>query len=411
MRLFRLPVGLLLVCLSASSYSVLSHEAIVDALWDVRIKPLLLSKYPRATPDELRIAHGYAYGGAIIQDLGYYPNSSEKFSDLTHYARTGDFILALIKESKDLNDLSFALGSLSHYVGDLDGHRFATNVAEPILYPKLRKKFGPVVTYEDNPGDHLKTEFGFDVLEIAKAHFAPQAYHDFIGFYVAKDLVARAFRDTYGLELSDLFSNFDVAINSYRSVVSRTIPTATRVAWVQKRKEIRQTEPGESGKHFIYVMKRSSYQKEWGKRYAEPSLGEKFLAFLLRLIPPIGPLKALQFKMPTPQVENLFMASFDRASVQYGKELAALAGGSMVLPNKNYDVGVVTPAGVYRMDDEIQVFWLHKLAQKNFSTATPAIRAELRAYFGDLSAPMQIKQQPSAWKQFESDYAALPKGE
>jgi hypothetical protein len=221
----------------------------------------------------------------------------------------------------------------------------------------------------------------------------------------------RAFHDTYGLEISDLFNNFDVAINSYRSVVSRTIPTATRIAWAQKRKEIRQGDPGESRKRFVYVMKRSSYQKEWGERYAEPSLTDKFLAFLLRLIPPIGPLKTLQFKMPTPQVENLFMTSFDRASMQYGKKLAALAAGNLVLPNENYDVGVATPVGVYLMDDAIQVFWLHKLAQKNFSTATPAIRAELLSYFGNLSAPMQIKKQPEGWKQFQSDYAALSQSE
>ena len=391
----------------ASAYSVLSHEAVVDALWDVRLKALLLSRFPNATPDELKTAHGYAYGGAIIQDLGYYPHGSEKFSDLTHYVRTGDFILALLKDSQDLNELSFALGALSHYVGDLDGHRFATNVGEPMLYPKLEKKFGPVVTYEDSPADHLKTEFGFDVLEVARGNFAPQAYHDFIGFYVSKDLVARAFHDTYGLELSDLFYNFDLAINSYRSVVSRIIPLSTRIAWAQKRKDIQQAAPSMSRKRFIYVMDRSSYEREWGKRYNEPTRKEKFLAFLLRLIPPMGPLKALQFKMPTTPVEKLFMDSFTRASKQYHDKLDSFAASNLVLTDENYDVGTITSAGQYRMADDIQIFWLHRLASKNFTTTTPAIRAEIVAYFGNLSAPIHTKEAPAAWKQFEADYAAL----
>jgi hypothetical protein len=407
-RLFvRGSILLTLLSFHVSAYSVLSHEAMVDALWDVRIKPLLLAQYPNATPEDLKKAHGYAYGGAIIQDLGYYPHGSEQFSDLTHYVRTGDFILALIHESHDLNELSFAFGALSHYLGDMDGHRLATNVGEPILYPRLEKKFGPVVTYEQQPAYHLKTEFGFDVLEVARGNFAPQAYHDFIGFYVAKDLLARAFQDTYGLDLKDLFSDFDVAIDSYRSAVSRTIPQATRIAWAQRRAEIEQVEPGVSHKRFVYIMKRSSYEREWGKRLDEPTFWDKLLALLLRLIPPIGPLRDLQLKMPTPPVEKLFMDSFSRASVQYGKKLESLAAGDISLPNENYDVGTVTPVGQYFLADDIEAFWLHKLAEKNFSSVTPAIQNQLTSYFGDLSAPMKIKQKPAAWKQLQADYAAL----
>ena len=389
------------------AYSVLSHEAMIDAMWDVRIKAILQARFPDSTPAELKKAHGYAYGGAIIQDLGYYPHGSNQFSDLTHYVRTGDFILALIHEAKDLNELSFALGALSHYLGDLDGHRYATNVGEPILYPKLEKKFGPVVTYEQKPAYHLKTEFGFDVLEVAKGNFAPQAYHDFIGFYVAKDLVARAFHDTYGLELSDLFNNFDQSIDSYRSAVSRTIPLATRIAWSQRRNEIKLSEPGMSHKRFVYIMKRSSYEKEWGKRFDEPTVWDKILGFLLRIIPPIGPLQDLRLKLPTPQVEKLFMDSFSRASIQYGEKLDLVAARSLTLPNENYDVGAVTAVGQYFLDDDIQAFWLHKLAEKKFATLTPEIKSELVSYFGTLNTPLKMEQNTIAWKQLQADYASL----
>jgi hypothetical protein len=405
--------GLRIACLAILAagpfwgYSVLSHEAVVDALWDVELKPVLLARYPNATREELKEAHGYAYGGAIIQDLGYYPHGSPKFSDLTHYVRTGDFILALVSESRNLDELAFALGALSHYVSDLDGHRFATNVGEPMLYPELRRKYGDVITYEDNPVAHLKTEFGFDVLEVAKGRFAPQAYHDFIGFHVAKDLLERAVQDTYGLQLNDLFRDFDRAAESYRRNVSKTIPMATRVAWAQRRDEIQRSEPGITKQRFVYVMKRSSYERNWGKHYDRPTLGDRVLAVLLKLIPPIGPLKALRFKMPTPAVETLFMQSFDRSAKQYQARLKDVLSNRLRLEDRNYDVGVPTPAGVYRLDDEVQAYWLDLLARKNFRTLTPAISAELLTYYGNLNAPITTKKHPKEWNRVVSQLTAL----
>lgn len=389
------------------AYSVLTHEALVDALWDVKLKQALLSRYPNTTPEQLKVAHGYAYGGAIIQDLGYYPHASKEFSDLTHYVRTGDFILALVRESHDINELAFALGALSHYVADLDGHRLAVNVGEPMLYPRLQHKYGNYITYEDDPAGHLKTEFGFDVLEVAKGNFAPEAYHNFIGFYVAEPLVQRAVRDTYGLEIQDLFQDFHRAVESFRSAVSRTIPMATRVAWAQKRDEIQSSEPSMTRQRFIYVMSRSSYERSWGKQYDRPTAKEKFLAFILKLLPPIGPLRALKLKMPTPAVEKLFMASFDRSAKQFSQDIDQAMAGSLQLENKNYDVGVVTPAGAYRLDDNVQCFWLGLLAAKNFATVTPPIRNELLSYYGDLNAPIATKRDQKKWRQLVSELQEL----
>jgi Zinc dependent phospholipase C len=388
-------------------YSVLSHEALVDALWDVKLKPVLLARFPNSSPEELKKAHGYAYGGAIIQDLGYYPHGSEQFSDFTHYVRTGDLIVALISEAQNLNELAFALGALSHYVSDLDGHRFAVNVGEPILYPKLERKYGKFVTYEDSPADHLKTEFGFDVLEVARGNFASQAYRDFIGFYVAKESLQRAFRDTYGLELQDLFTDFDRAVESYRGAASKIIPKATRVAWASRRNEIQKAQPGITRRKFVYVMSRSSYERNWGKQYDRPSMGERMLGFILKIIPTIGPLKALRFKMPTPDVENLFMKSFDRSAAQYRRTLEDVENNTLNLPNKNYDVGEVTPPGSYRLEDNVQAFWLHLLAKKGFRTVTASIRAELLGYYSDLNAPIHTKENANQWKQLLAELQQL----
>src|SRR5580692_5043630 len=215
-RLHLAPLLLMLMLLVSSAspsygYSVLSHEAIVDSLWDAPIQKMLLKRFPVATPEELEQAHAYAYGGCILQDMGYYPFSSRFFSDLTHYVRSGDFVVALIRESQDLNEYAFALGALSHSAADNSGHRMATNLAVPILYPDLRRRFGKTVTYWDSPLSHIRTEFGFDVLQVAQGRYAPDRYRAFIGFQVAKPVLERAFQDTYGLEMKDIFASEDLA--------------------------------------------------------------------------------------------------------------------------------------------------------------------------------------------------------
>jgi len=196
---------------TASGYSVLTHEAIIDSTWDSAIRPLLLKRFPLATAEELTRAHAYAYGGCIIQDLGYYPFGNKFFSDLTHYVRSGDFIVNLVRDSQELNEYAFALGALSHYAADNHGHPMAVNRAVPLFYPKLGLKFGKLVTYADDPFSHGKTEFAFDVFQAAKGRYASAAYKSFIGFEVSKPLLERAFEDTYGIRLEKVFMNIDLA--------------------------------------------------------------------------------------------------------------------------------------------------------------------------------------------------------
>lgn len=291
----------LLLPFRCAAYAVLAHEAIIDTVWDTNLKPLILKRFPQATPDDLRKAHGYAYGGAIIQDMGYYPHGSHLFSDLTHYVRSADFVLALLRDSKDINDYAFALGALAHYAADNSGHSIGTNHAVPILYPKLKEKYGDVVTYEQDPLAHVKTEFGFDVIEIAQNRYASDAYHDFIGFNVAVPLLEQAFRETYGLEIKIVLPKEEQALDSYRHAVSQQLPKATRIAWSLKSKDIQKDMPSITKKKFLYNLSRSSYEKEWGKKYQQPTPGEKFLAFILKILPKIGPLKVLQFRPPPPQ--------------------------------------------------------------------------------------------------------------
>ena len=265
----RMVFALLLSASLSHGYTVLTHEAIVDSVWDTSMRQLLLKRFPGATSEQLEQAHAYAYGGCIIQDLGYYPFSSRLFSDLTHYVRSGDFITALIRDSQDINEYAFALGALEHYAADTLGHRIATNRAVPLLYPKLRKKFGSEVTYWDNPVAHVRTEFGFDVLQVASGRYATDQYRSFIGFQVARPLLERAFLETYGIEMKDVFGNLTLALGSYRYSIGSIVPGMTRVAWDLKKNR---TPEGDSRHHAQEVSLQSlpiELRKGMGDRVPE----------------------------------------------------------------------------------------------------------------------------------------------
>jgi hypothetical protein len=391
----------------AAAYSVLAHEAIIDSAWDASIRPLLLKRFPNATPEQLKEAHGYAYGGAIIQDLGYYPHGSFFFSDLTHYVRTGDFVLALLRDAQDLDGYAFALGALAHYCADIEGHPIGTNRAVPILFPKLKKKYGDVVTYEEGRLAHVQTEFGFDVLEVSQGRYAPENYHDFIGFGVSAPLLEQAFQETYGLDLKSVLTSENRTLGSYRRDVGQLIPKATRIAWSLKQDQIKKDQPGITRKKFLYNLSRASYKKNWGGEFDEPSAGEKFLAFLIRILPKIGPLEVLELKTPTPATESLFEAGFNASLERYKRLLSQMDSGLPNLTNANFDTGEITGPGKYALNDKAQAKLLDGLAKRNFSDATPGVRSELLEFFGDTNAPNAIKKKPKEWAKVQSEVQNL----
>jgi len=405
----RLVLVLLLATSMSYGYSVLTHEAIVDSLWDASIQKMLLKRFPMATPEELEQAHAYVYGGCILQDMGYYPFSSRLFSDLTHYVRSGDFVIALIRESQDLNEYAFALGALAHYAADNSGHRLGTNLAVPILYPDLRRKFGKEVTYWDNPLAHIRTEFGFDVLQVAQGRYAPDRYRAFIGFQVSKPVLERAFLDTYGVELKDVFGSLDLALGSFRYSVGSIIPGMTRVAWQLKRDQVVKEIPGMTKKKFLYNLSRSSYEKEWGTEYHKPGFRTRLVTWVLQMVPKSGPFKSLAFRAPTPEVEKMFMASFNATVDSYRTLLANVDAGRMELPNENIDVGQLTPAGKYAGTDQAYDKLLGKLADHKFTGISPELRANVLDYYKDRKPPISppTKKARAEWAKLREQVVQL----
>jgi hypothetical protein len=402
-------IALLLIVICSHhvlAYSVLTHEEIVDLLWSDEIRPLLLKRYPGLTDDQIKEAHAYAYGGAVIQDLGYYPFGSGEFSQLAHYVRSGDFVIEMLRESADVNEYAFALGALAHYSSDITGHP-AVNRAVAIEYPKLRAKFGDSITYAQNKTAHLKTEFGFDMVQVAKNRYASQQYHDFIGFQVSKPLLARTFPIVYGLELTDVLAHEDLAIGSYRFSVSRLIPEMTQVALQTHKKDMIREHPDFAKKEFLYHLKRSEYEKEWGKDYTKPGVGSRILAVFLRYIPKVGPFKALAFTNPTPQTEDLYFKSIDLTVDQYRTFLRALRTDSLQLPNCDFDSGQPTKAAEYSLTDDTYAKLLKQLVDHKFDKTTPELRDNILDFYSDLSASYDTKREADDWKDVLKDLDQL----
>ena len=380
-----------------SAYSVLTHEEIVDLLWADEIQPLLLKRFPGLSEDQLREAHAYAYGGAVIQDLGYYPFGSKEFSDLVHYVRSGDFVHELLLESQDADEYAFALGALSHYASDIAGHP-AVNESVAIEYPKLRAKYGKSVRYAQDKTAHLKTEFGFDTVQVAKNRYASQQYHDFIGFQVSKPLLERVFPVVYGVGLKDVLTHEDMAVGSYRFAVSRMIPQMTQVALQTHKKELMRETPNFAKQKFLFRLSRSDYEKQWGKDYVKPGFGTRVLSTLLRYIPKVGPFKKLAFNHPTPQTEDLYIKSINTTVDQYRAFLEQVRTDSVVLPNCDLDSGKRTEAAEYSLTDDTYAKLLAQLSERKFDRATPELRENILEFYSDLSLPIETKKDQVQWE-------------
>jgi hypothetical protein len=390
----------------AAAYSVLAHLAAVDAAWDEGIQPLLLERYPDASPAALARARSFAYGGSAIQDLGYYPFGNKFFSNLLHYVRSGDFVEALVREARDLDEYAFALGALAHYACDNTGHPAAVNKAVAIAFPKLRLEFGNTVTYVQAPKQHVIVEFSFDVIQAAGGAYLPDAYRSFIGFRVAPGVLERAFAATYGLDMGDLFADQDRAIGTYRYAISEIMPALTRAAWRDKREEIARLTPGIDSRRFVFTYRRADFEQEHGRRYQRPGCFARFVGFLYRLVPKIGPLAPLRFKAPTAEAERLFAESFRQAAARFKAALADLREGRIELRNTVFDTGRAARHGEYALADDTYLELLEELADKEFRGVPQALRRNIVEFYGRAPSPV-TKRERKRWDRVEHALGAL----
>jgi hypothetical protein len=376
---------ILLVCTRpGTAYSVLAHEALVDALWDDTIAPALRQRFPDTDAARLQRARAFAYGGSVIQDLGYYPFGNKQFTNLVHYVRSGDFVEALVRDARDVDELAFALGAAAHYAADTVGHPDAVNRAVPLIYPKLKAEHGDHVIYADDPRRHVMVEFAFDVVQVATGAYLPDAFRAYIGFEVSKPALERAFVATYGLQLKDLFVDEDLAIGTFRYAVSQTIPEMTRVAWKAKQDEIRKLAPDVQPNAFIYAVTRRDYERTYGTSYRRPGIFTRMLGLLVRILPKIGPLSALAFRVPTPEAERLFAESFRTSRERYRRMIVDARDGRVELANTDFDVGRPGRAGENPLADATYIELLDTMSARGFAGSPVELRRNIAEYFRNL---------------------------
>jgi hypothetical protein len=414
----------------AAAYSLLTHEQLIDLTWQDSIVPLLLSRYPNLSPADLDHARAFAYGGCVIQDIGYYPFGDRAFSNLTHYVRSGDFVVSLFRNASNANELAFAVGALSHYIGDSVGHSEATNLAVPVEFPKLRAKYGPVVSYEEGERQHVQTEFAFDIDEIAHRRVAPLRYLRHIGLKVPVRQLSLAFYQTYGLTDFAGHRAHRFKVREYRWAVRTFIPRiAYSVTVLHRDREPADPNTPDS----IEIVKEAAAINalyHWDSyRGKKPRFETYLLAGLLWLLPKIGPLSLVAVKGPDQATEADYMhsvaqstatlrfvlSSFTPVAARRAPPSGAIALATPFgtqdphhpLPDRDLDTGRVVQPGGYALTDSTYANLLHRIAQAPAQPIPPGIKSDIEAFYADPNAPITTKKNPAQWAQVQADLKTL----
>jgi hypothetical protein len=410
-----LALVFLLLCpaLPGFGYSVLTHQQIIDLAWRESIRPVLLSRYPNSTDDELQRAQAFAYGGCAIQDAGYYPFGHVFMSDLTHYVRTGDFVAALIRDARNVNELAFALGALSHYVGDSYGHQEAVNPSTAIEFPDLAAKYGPVVTYDESPNGHVRTEFAFDINQLSKRRFAPSAYLQHIGLAVSGRLLEQAFYETYGLRLRSMMVDRRAAIGSYRRSVRSFLPSVAYAEVLLHKKNFPDDLPSEDFDKFQKRLADADFKNGWDKYRKKAGVKTHLLAFVIVIVPKIGPLSYLSIRGPNQQTEEKYVASVNRTLDRYEEVLGELARDpaadprmTMNLENRDLDTGAPVKPGAYPLTDQTYAKLLDRLTKLG-DPVPGRLKEDIEAYYADPAAPITTKKNKKAWQRVQAELVQL----
>jgi len=393
-----------------AAYSFLTHEDLVDVAWHGSIRPALMARFPNTTAAQLRDARCYAYGGATIQDLGYYPFGHQFFSNLTHYVRSGAFVNNLIRDSRNVNEYAFALGALSHYVGDNDGHREATNPSTPIEFPLLGKKYGPIVTYDEAPHAHVRTEFAYDVEQLSRHQFAPVGYMHAMGFRVPRKLVERAFFETYGLSLRSVLGRPRPAIESYDSAVAKVLPSFAHAEVLIHRKDFPPVQDTPAYHEFSSRQAQGAVQNQWRLYKKKAGFKVHLIAFLIRIVPKIGSISDLAIRGPNTETNRWYIESVNRSMHDYDRMLGELAKDpehQLNLPDRDLDTGNVVRPGSYRLTDKTYAELLNRLTAEPTRQVPSGLRRDVLAYYADPNAPISTKKNAHAWKRVQTELMTL----
>ena len=400
-------LALLLTATPAVPYSVQTHEELIDLAWKQSIRPILLKQYPTLTEAQLQEAHAYAYGGCAIQDFGYYPFGNAFFSDLTHYVRAGDFVLSLLHNAHTADELAFAIGSLSHYIGDTIGHSTAVNHSVPIEFPKLEKKYGDSVNYAENPHAHVQTEFAFDINQLSKRRFAPSAYLKYVGLEIPRPLLRKAFFETYGINLPDIIGTKETSIRVYRYGVRRFIPNIARAETLLHKKNFPEDIPSPDLDTLRVDALQASADNNWEAYRKTPGFTSHLYAGFIFILPKVGTLKLLAIKGPNQQTEDLYIKSVNHSIKSMRLVLTNFDRIDHYISNRDLDTGLVVKPGGYPLTDKTYAKLLAVITKNPSNVVPTELKHDLIEYYADPNAPIITKKDPEKWAQIQANLKTL----
>jgi len=400
-------LALFLAATPGIPYSIQTHEELIDLAWKQSIRPLLLKQYPGLTDDQLEVAHAYAYGGSAIQDFGYYPFGNKFFSDLTHYVRSGDFVLSLLRNAKTPNELAFAIGSLSHYIGDTIGHSSAVNLSVPVEFPKLEKRYGANVNYAQDPHAHIRTEFAFDINQLSKRRFAPSAYLEYVGLQVPRGLLAKAFFETYGLRLPDIIGTRQTSIRIYRFAARRFLPDIARAETILHKKDFPTDLPSPDLDIMVKDLTQASADNNWEKYRKHPGVRSHLFAGFIFILPKVGVFKLLAIRGPNQQTEDLYIKSVNHSIKSLRLVLNHFDTIQNYLPNRDLDTGFKVKPGGYILTDYTYAKLLAMLTAHPDQPIPAQVKHDLIDYYADPQSPIVTKNNPAQWAVVQANLKTL----
>ncbi len=400
-------LGLLLATTPGVPYSVQSHQELIDLAWKQSIRPILLKHYPTLTEAQLQRAHAYAYGGCAIQDFGYYPFGNVFFSDLTHYVRAGDFVLSLLRNAHTPDELAFAIGALSHYIGDNIGHSAAVNRAVPIEFPKLEQKYGTTVNYDQNPHAHVQTEFAFDIDQLSVGRFAPSAYLEHVGLEIPNGLLHHAFFEIYGIDIGQIVGRRETAIGVYRRSVRHFIPNIARAETILHKNSFPTDTPSPDLSTFINELQQASTDNNWEAYRKTPGFRSHLYAGFIFILPKVGSLKLLAIKGPTSQTEDLYIKSINRSISVLRRILDDYDHVDRYLPNRDLDTGAFVKPGAYPPTDKTYAKLLAFITRNPDNIVPLQLKHDLIEYYADPQAPIITKKNPDQWAKVQDNLKTL----
>ncbi len=388
------------------AYSVQTHEQLIDLSWKATIEPFILRRFPHATAADLERAHAFAYGGCAIQDLGYYPGGHQFFSNLTHYVRSGDFVSYLFRHAQNPDELAFAIGALSHYVGDNVGHRLAVNPSVAVEFPNLGKRYGSAVTYDENPHAHVRTEFAFDINEISKHRMAPSAYLRHVGLKVPSRLLAEAFFDTYGLDFTEVIGKRRPVVRGYRFAVRSFLPRIAYAEAVLHRKSFPPDVDTPAFEAFKKNLASAEFEKNWNQYRKKAGVVTHLIAWAIFILPKIGPLSMLAIRGPQETTHERYIESVNE-STNLMRRFLSDGGGPPSPPNRDLDTGDMVHPGSYRLTDQTYAQLLEVLTARPDRQVPDRLKQDVLKYYANPQAPISTKQDHAKWAQVQKELVTL----